>query len=220
MTRHALYTIVDCYPQPGAEVFREFAGAAIGCWIRDDVCATDPHADALIEEKLGAIGWRVARTIERQKVSSKTYDDKSDGRDLFEQALIDGFVANLHRVKRESIGHTDLSDTAVIDALPVVVRSIIRYGGVSLYTSADQQWANGVTATENEFVPIWPNREEAAGWLQDWPGYDLRDLPVEALRSEFLEEINYEDMWVGLGIGKSLLITCHPIWMKRTTGMP
>jgi len=38
-------------------------------------------------------------------------------------------------------------------------------------------------------------------------------------RSEVLEDINEDDMWVGLGISTSRLVMCHPIWLQRAISL-
>ena len=83
-----------------------------------------------------------------------------------------------------------------------------------MFSGPDGQWANGVISDGDEFVPLWVSEDDALGWLQGWPGYVLRTLTAEDLRtSEFLERIAAAEMWIALGVGESLLTMCHPAWV-------
>ena len=213
-----IYIVVDCYPIVGTDAFRKFTGAAVGCWMRTDVCRDGADADALVKMKLSAVGWTVDRTLFREEVSSETDLSKSEGLEFFEQARLDGFVANLHVCARKSVGESDLDDEAVVEALVGLVAQIGRNGGVSLFSGPEGQWANGVTAGD-EFVPLWVSEDDALGWLPGWPGYVLRKLTPEDLRaSGFLERIAAAEMWLALGVGKSLLTMCHPAWVREVVG--
>ncbi len=213
-----MYLVVDCYPRPGSRAFRSYAGAVARCWIRVDLCVGGAGVDAIAKQKLHAAGWDIARTLVRETVSSGTYADKHDGWEFFEQAQIDGFVAKFDVVPRGSIGNSDLDDDEAIAALGSIVGRIRTREAVSLYSARDQQWANGVTDAAGPFVPLWLTRYHALEWVKDWPGYDIRSVPGEAVSySAFLEEINDADMWIGLGVGTSLLMMCHPIWIRDAT---
>jgi hypothetical protein len=55
--------------------------------------------------------------------------------------------------------------------------------------------------------------------LKRWPGCRPREITRQDLRSEVLEDINEDDMWVGLGISTSRLVMCHPIWLQRAISL-
>jgi hypothetical protein len=57
-------------------------------------------------------------------------------------------------------------------------------------------------------LPIWLTAEDANGWRELWPDDELRVIAVDDLRdSDLLPQVDAEDMWVGLGVGRSA-ITC------------
>jgi len=216
MSDEMLYLVVDSYPRSGTDAFRSFAGAAVGCWIRFDLCAGGTTANTIVEQRLGAAGWSVARILARENVSSKTYLTKKEGRQFFDQARIDGFVANFHACARQIIGNCSVTEDEVNDALVELESHRIRRKSVSLYSNQHMQWANGTTGKGNEFVPLWFKQEDARAWLPSWPGYDLRNITQEDLRqSGFFERVNEANMWIGLGVGTSFLTICHPLWIKK-----
>ncbi|MBI5534805.1 MAG: hypothetical protein HY898_18915 [Deltaproteobacteria bacterium] len=215
----AIYLVMDCYPMTDSGVFRDFAGAMVGCWVRSDVCGAHEHTEAFARRRVSAAGWRVVSTLVYEEVSSNTYVDKSDGREFFEQAEIDGFVAHFHVRAREFIG--ELGDTGddVSESLVRAADSIAIGGGFSLFCERDGQWANGVTPQGDEFLPFWISAEDAAEWIEFWPDYEVRGLTAdELLTSDLLGRINAAEMWVAVGIGKRGLLTCHSRWpLERVT---
>jgi hypothetical protein len=214
MKNSSLYVITDCYPERGSVDFRTIAGAAVGCWLREDLFRDHGNIDLILEEKFRVIGWKVVRILQQEHVTSETYLDKRDGFQFFEQAQTDGFVANLQRVERELIGDA-IPFNEMTDLLDKALDAVVSRGAVSMFSEADQQWANGVTPRGDTFLPFWLNDEDTSRWLQHWPGYELQDLSVDELRgSDFLEQVNLEDMWIGLGVTPQVLVTCHPIWIR------
>lgn len=214
-----MYVVVDCYPSADSPHFRNCVSAAAGCWIRGDLAETDIVADELIRQKLSREGWSVARTLLREQVTAETYADKAEGRDYFRQALVDGFVAQFHVVSRQSVGDSELSDEAIAHALVDVAAAIGRDGATSLFSPSARQWANGVLGEGDEFLPLWVDAASAAAWLPDWPGYELRQVTKDELQNgRFLDEVRASDMSLALGVGKTLLTTCHPLWLKEISG--
>ncbi len=209
------YVVVDCYPESGTDAFREFAGAAVGCWLRTDFGDDGAKVDTVVREKLLAAGWRVARTLECEDVTADTYAQRAEAREYFEQARLDGFVANFHVTARESVDATHVDARDVATALTNAAERIAQNGALSLYSSVAAQWANGVTPTGDEFVPLWLSEADASRWLEHWAGYDLRRLTPDALRAPgLLGKANDAEMWIGMGITEARLVTCHPIWLS------
>lgn len=208
------YIIVDCYPQSGSADFRSYAGAAIGCWIRTDLYKDEKDAEAVTERKLNDIGWTIARTIHVEECTAEDYESKNEGREFFEQARIDGFVANLHVCTREIIGGVNVTED-IANSLDSIAGRIIANGGISFHSKQMSKWATGETSTGDLFVPLWINSDYAKSWVRNWPEYDLRDISVDELRADFLQRINEEDMWIGAGVTDSVLVLCHPIWLKN-----
>lgn len=210
--RRCAYVVADCFPRTGSASFGEFAGGAVGCW----VCSNyyDVEVDVIIERELSSEGWNIARILSREEVSDETYAKKSDGREFFEQAKVDGFVAQFHLRKRETIVVSGGEPEHRADELTEFVDVVRSGGGISLYSDAARQFANGVTPDGDEFLPLWLTKDEASTWLRHWPGYELRVVTAMQLASDFLDRLVEVDMWIGLGVGKSELIMAHPAWLK------
>jgi len=209
--------VADCYPTVGSEAFGDYAGGVAGCWMRSDVCAGGAMAEAFARKRLSAAGWTVARVILRERVSAETYASKAEERELLEDALRDGYFADIDAWERKVIGKGHLDNEEIAEAAKATARRFFKRGGVSLFSKEDRQWANGVSAECDEFVPLWVTEESARAWLEHWPGYHCRHLTAKHLgHSSFLGEIDEAYMWVGLGITDSLLTMCHPIWIRET----
>jgi hypothetical protein len=216
MALQMLYLVLDCYPKVGSDAFERFAGATVGCWVRADVCPAGLSADAFAREKLSHQGWSVVSTLVSEEVSSVTYADKIEGREHFEQAQLDGFVAHFYVRPRESIGEGGCRESSLAGALGSAGHEISHNGGVSLFSAQDRQWANGVTPDGDEFLPLWVTTDDAVGWLEFWPGYEPRAVTPEDLRSSgLLERVDAAGMWIALGVGRSLLTTCHSGWIME-----
>ena len=210
-----VYLVLDCYPKIDSRFFERFAGGAAGCWVRKDICVAGQSAEALATDRLSEEGWAVVRSLLCEEVSAATYVTKVQGREYFEQAQIDGFVVNFHVVRRESVGEDDSPQSNVAQLLANAVYGVNLNGGVSLFSVQDRQWANGVTPDGNEFLPIWLAADDALRWRESWPGYELRALSLEELcSSDFLDQVDSEEMWIGIGVGGSLLTMCHAGWIR------
>lgn len=208
-----MYLVVDCYPTTEANGFRDFIGATVGCWVKPDVCAEWASVEDYARDKLHAAGWNVSRMLTCEEVSSETYANRSDGREYFEQAQLDGFVANLHVRARESIGgNGDISDD-IPESLLRVADKMARDGAFSLLGGQVRQWANGVTPAGDEFVPLWASAEQVVGWLEAWPNYETKHISAKELCSGFLEQVDAAGMWIALGTGENVLTTCHCAWL-------
>lgn len=221
MATQVIYLVMDCYPMTGSGVFRDFAGATVGCWVRSDICGGHPGTEVFARNRVSAAGWHVVRTLVCEEVSGTTYLNKSEGREYFEQAKTDGFVANFHVRARESIGETGDATENLSESLVRVADMIACDGGFSLFSGRERQWANGVTPAGDEFLPLWASAEDVAGWLEFWPGYEIRRVSTGELRSSgLLERVDVSVMWIALGIGKETLTMCHGAWLQeRVTGV-
>ena len=209
------YLVMDVYPRPGSDAFRTYCGAAAGCWIRADLAADEAQARVVAAERIADIGWSIARFVSSEEVSANSYAHKPDVLELFGHAQVNGFYANFHTTKRVTIGDSDMSDEDVIDALIRLSEDFCLQNAVSLYSESGHQWANGTFGElENGdgFLPLWLIRDVAPVWRHGWPGYEPRNVSEEG--GDFLERVNQQNMWIGMGIGDSLLTMCHPLWVR------
>jgi hypothetical protein len=170
-----LYVTVDVYPDPDGPHFAERVGAIAGCWIRRDL-ADEAEAAALVRDRLSSEGWKIARPIATEIVSPATYPTPGEARDRFEQALIDGFVAQFHCRRREVIvaaEHDDADAEAFseVAAYRLFVQQLRERGALSLYSAGDNQFARGVSPDGDDFVPIWINEDSIRYWMHGWPDY-------------------------------------------------
>jgi hypothetical protein len=83
------YLILSAEPQAGTPASDEYGGAHVGCYIKDQ---TSLGAFDLAKKMIQEYGWNVLELEEQYSISAQTYENKSDGKEYFEQALIDGEV--------------------------------------------------------------------------------------------------------------------------------
>ncbi len=220
--RNAYYVVVDVCPVLESNAFREYAGATVGCWVRNDLVKSEDEIQRIIEKNLSDTSWCISRILLTEIVSSETYKDKQEGREMFEQALTDEFVANFHLRRREiiDIDNNNLRNVFIVECYKGFVNKLKRDGGYSLYSNNDRQWANGVSPDGDEFFPIWTNKNEIKRWLEYWPEYEIRKLDTKELCDSLLTDINECEMWVALGLSENILVTSHPIGLQRSLNKP
>jgi hypothetical protein len=83
------YLIVDAAQDPTFLHETEYAGATVGCWIKNQ---TKKNAFLIAKGWIEDLGWLVISLKEQYPVSEETYRQKSEGWQYFEQALIDDEV--------------------------------------------------------------------------------------------------------------------------------
>ncbi len=118
----AIYVVADCYPTVGSEAFGDYAGGVANCWMRSDVCAGGAMAEAFARTRLSAAGWTVARVVLRERVSAETYASKAEERELLEEALRDGYFADIDAWERKVIGKGHLDNEEIAEASAMTAR--------------------------------------------------------------------------------------------------
>src|SRR5262249_55748849 len=71
----------------------EHGGAYVNCWID---CPTQKEAERVARELIAQDGWVADKLDEARKVSRSYYDQNPEGRQYFDQALVDGEVLVFH----------------------------------------------------------------------------------------------------------------------------
>lgn len=203
------YVVCHCYPSEDGPFLR-YAGAVVGCWVREE----HPDPARVARKRIEAAGWHVTATEPVKCVSAASYAGNAIELGFLEQSIIDGFVANFHVYDREFISIHDVDRGWTAKEI-VASAAALKRQAFSLYSEADSQWANGVSPSGNEFVPIWNSADTVKSWLASWRGYELRSLAPGKL-CDITFEADVRSMLVGLGVGDSL-ITCHPLWLRDIT---
>jgi hypothetical protein len=80
------YLIIEAVQDPMHRHEEEYAGASVGCWIKNQ---TRKNACLIAKGWIEEHGWVVLSLEDQQVVSEGDYTDKSEGREYFEQALVD-----------------------------------------------------------------------------------------------------------------------------------
>jgi len=83
------YLIIDAAQDPTYAHEKQYAGATVGCWIKNQ---TKKNAYLIAKGWIEDHGWVPLSLEEQYPVSAETYRGKSEGRQYFEQALIDDEV--------------------------------------------------------------------------------------------------------------------------------
>jgi hypothetical protein len=214
--RNILYVIADAYPETNSLDFDSYIGAMVGSWICNDLFETQDDLLEVIAKKLKNINWNISQIIQVEKVTSNSYKEEDSGKSFYEQALVDGFVANFNRIEREEMCAGDKDNNQILykSAYNEFINHI-GSGLFSLYSDDDDQWANGVTPNGDDFLPLWKSKTEIEFWEKYWPGYYPQEISVKHLYNDLLDEVSKHDMWVAIGIDSIFLYTMHPISLKR-----
>ena len=212
------YTVVDAYPGVETRHFEDFGGAVVGCWVTPQSIGSAEDLGRLIEARLADEGWEIAGTISSKLVTAEDYDGKTDGWDLFEQALTDDFVAQIHRWPREVIPlREEAAEQGICSAARYLqfVEALRAKGALSLSSTEDEQWANGVSPNGGDFLPLWASESALTPWREYWPDHEIEALSMETLcAGGFLESVEDHEMLIALGIGQSLVLT-HPLRLLK-----
>ena len=80
------YLIIDAAQDPTYPHEKQCGGACVGCWIKNQ---TKKNAYLIAKGRIEERGWVVLSLEEQYPISAETYRDKTEGRQYFEQALID-----------------------------------------------------------------------------------------------------------------------------------
>src|SRR5215510_8049317 len=198
------YEIVDAYPLFGSDAFRPYSSAAIGCWLREDLLASDEDAKDHVRGRIRDAGWGVAKSVRVEQVSDETYANKSSGRDMFEQSKTDGYVAMFHLRRRELLGNRFAANRILRDYVSIV--NTLQDKGAFIFTNGGDL-AKTLTPDGDEFVPIWtslPSDNSPLGLRQ----YTAKLSPPSDLLDALRIMID-RDLYCGLGQGDGLVV-CHP----------
>jgi len=212
----AHYLILDAYPDPRNKEAQQFLGATIGCWLKMDFATSEEDAEAIARDKLKGL-WVVSDVVDYQIVDENCYQaDNNDGIDFFRQCLVDGFVANIHHYPRETVSVGNSHDETQLNLLQTAAL-LNDQGCVSLYSTLDKQWANGVTPEGVDFIPLWVGSDPPSPWLDYWPDYESYKITANELIA-LLPSFQTIDCWVGLGTSFSSLVMVHPLALKDALG--
>ena len=87
------YLIIDAEQNEEFDHDEVYGGASVGCWIKNQ---TEKNAYLIAKVWIEENGWRIICLDEQYPISEEDYSDKPEGREYFEQALIDGEVFVFH----------------------------------------------------------------------------------------------------------------------------
>ena len=76
----------------------EFGGAFINCWIKNQ---TSQNAIYVSKGWIEKSGWKIKQIEDHKIVTEQDYENGEDGREYFEQALIDEEVFVFHTFSKE-----------------------------------------------------------------------------------------------------------------------
>ena len=83
------YLIIDAVQDRTHAHEKEYGGASVGCWIKNQ---TKKNAYLIAKGWIEERGWAVLSLEEQYTVSEEMYRGKTEGKQYFEQALIDDEV--------------------------------------------------------------------------------------------------------------------------------
>lgn len=87
------YLIVEAAQDPTFCHEKQFGGATVGCWIKDQ---TKRNAYLVAKGWIEDHGWVPLSLEDQYPVSAERYEGNAEGRQYFEQALTDGEVFVFH----------------------------------------------------------------------------------------------------------------------------
>ena len=83
------HLIIDAAQDPTFTHDKIYGGATVGCWIKNQ---TKKNAYLIAKGWIENHGWVSLSLEDQYPVSEETYNEKSDGKQYYEQALIDDEV--------------------------------------------------------------------------------------------------------------------------------
>ena len=93
------YLFFAAKPQSDNPEAEEYGGAFVGCWIKD---RTEDEARSVAEIMIEDNGWIPTKIEEQYPVTAEILDEGSEGKEYFEQALIDGEVIVFYTFPRDT----------------------------------------------------------------------------------------------------------------------
>lgn len=184
-----------------------FSSAAISVWIRSaDEPISAEHAEGIIS-KLSSEGWVIASEL------TEWSKEPADSNEFVDQALLDGFVARVHRVETEHVLlFSDSKESASTKKQLSDFVEKVRETGLlfSLYSQKHDQYANGVSPAGGDFLPLWSTKEEIENWMPDYPTYQITEIDLNTAKNWILPELQSQTMSVAMGCNDDELILVHP----------
>ncbi len=177
----------------------------------EDSAAPTEHTDK-INSKLRSEGWVIASEL------TDWSKEPSDSNEFVDQALLDGFVARVHRVETEHVllFADSKASTSMTEQLSGFIEKVNGTGLLySLYSEKHDQYANGVAPSGAEFLPLWSSKDAIANWMIDYPTYQITEIDLNTVKNLILPELNSEMMSVAMGRGDDELILVHPLFFKQ-----
>lgn len=83
------YLIIDAAQDPTHHHDKEYGGATVGCWIKNQ---TKKNAYLIAKGWIEENGWVPLSLEDQISVSERDYEGKAEGRKYYDQALIDDEV--------------------------------------------------------------------------------------------------------------------------------
>jgi len=83
------YLILDAAQAPSVHHQKKYAGAQVGCWIKNQ---TKKNAYLVAKGRIEEQGWVVLSLEVQRPVTAETYKNNPEGRRYFGQALLDDEV--------------------------------------------------------------------------------------------------------------------------------
>lgn len=169
------------------------------------------HSDEIISE-LRSEGWLIAAEL-------TDWSQQPSGSDGFvDQALVDGFVARIHRVEMEHVllFSDSKKSTSMTEQLSGFIEKVEKTGLLfSLYSDKHDQYANGVSPLGEDFLPLWSSKEAIENWMPDYPTYQITEIDLNTVTNLILPELQSKTMVVAMGCGDDELILVHPLLFKQ-----
>jgi hypothetical protein len=189
-----------------------YSSAAISVWISvEDQVAPTEHSDEIISE-LRSEGWVIASEL------TDWSQQPSGSNEFVDQALLDGFVARIHRVETEHIllFSDSKKSISMTEQLSGFIKNVEETGMLfSLYSNEHNQYANGVSPLGGDFLPLWSSKEAIENWISDYPTYQITEIDLNTVRTLILPKLQSETMTAAMGCGDDELILVHPLLFKQ-----
>lgn len=96
--RQLFFLTVVARPARDSAEAGEFGGAYVNCWIDE---ASEEAAVSRAQAAVRDTGWILESIKDIAVVTRDTYDDQEEGRECFEQALVDGLLLVFHTFPNE-----------------------------------------------------------------------------------------------------------------------
>jgi hypothetical protein len=209
--------LIHVLPARESRRFEESVCAYAVCWIPVALKESEAEARGHAVSMLNGEGWEIARVHDHQLVSDTSYAANDAGREEYEQAIADGFVASMNTVEREvfCIDDAELPGARTAASYASFVDKLT--GGAWSLFSAGDDVASCSFPDDAAYVPLWASSGEALACAGEWPEHHVKAVSPPELHA-LLARLHRDETGMVIGLEGTLVRTSPLMLLRDLTG--